>query len=219
MSHLLWKYYWEQDVDKFRRLLATGAQSSHPLSKSPGLSYDGSFLAKSPGVSAGSPRAGGKTRRASGFTPAKPKDSANPIGRLEINSRDHSGLTLLLRAAISTDPTARDFVGALLEHPSIDIYAQDYENGWNALHRALYAGNVSIARMLLRKEREYLTSHNMSSVSRVGQLIKTKDNEGNSPFDVYNSTVATRSLQEAVQPDLSDTDSESGDDATHTTSG
>ncbi|KAG9251307.1 BTB domain and ankyrin repeat-containing protein [Emericellopsis atlantica] len=219
MSHLLWKYYWEQDVDKFRRLLAPGTQNAHPLSKSPGLSYDGGFLAKSPGAPAGSPRAGGKTRRVSGFTPGKHKDSANLIGRPEINSRDHSGLTLLLRAAISTDPTARDFICALLEHPSIDLYAQDPESGWNALHRALYAGNVSIARMLLRKERAYLTSHHMGSVGRVGQLIKTKDKEGNSPFDVYNSTVATRSLQEVVQANASDSDSESGDDGAHTTSG
>lgn len=119
------------------------------------------------------------------------------LSRHEINSRDHAGLTVLLRAASSTHPNARDFVQALLDHPSLDLYAQDSESGWNALHRSLYAGNISIARMLLAKERTDLTNRtNISSAVKVGQLIKTKDHEGNSPFDLYNSTIAMRSLKQ-----------------------
>jgi hypothetical protein len=41
----------------------------------------------------------------------------------------------------------------------------------------------------------------------VGQLIKTKDKEGNSPFDLYNSTIAARSEIEDFHADDSDTES------------
>ncbi|KAJ2986672.1 hypothetical protein NUW58_g4917 [Xylaria curta] len=45
---------------------------------------------------------------------------------------------------------------------------------------------------------------------KVGQLIKTKDHEGNSPFDLYNATIALRSLKIAEErshsEDESDTD-------------
>lgn len=214
MSHLLWKYYWEQDVDKFRRLLVPAAQGGHSSSRNPAVGFDGGYFGKSPVASGSSPRMTNKPRRTSGYTPSqtsKAKDAANAIGRTEVNSRDHAGLTILLRAASSTDSSAREFIEALLEHPAIDLYTQDPESGWNALHRSLYAGNVSIARMLLRKEREYLTSHDLASVGKVGLLIKTKDHEGHSPFDVYNSTIATRSLQRLVESSESESGSESGE--------
>jgi ankyrin repeat protein len=125
-------------------------------------------------------------------------------------------LTILLRAASSTAENAVPFVEALLAHPGIDIYAQDPESGWNALHRALYTGNISIARLLLKKERNDLMGHT-ASVHRVGQLIKTKDHEGNSPFDLYNSTIGERDLkglEERSEDDDSDSDSaESAQDA------
>lgn len=191
MSHLLWKYYWENDVDKFRRLLAPAGYSQN-LSRSPGTGVG------SPGAFGSSPRATTKLRKASGFGAAivAPKNAGNSLGKGEINSRDYSGLTVLLRAASSTAPNAISFVEALLDHPAIDIYAQDYESGWNALHRALYNGNISIARLLLVKERSDLIGIlGGSTVTRVGQLIKTKDHEGNSPFDVYNATIALRTLK------------------------
>jgi ankyrin repeat protein len=122
------------------------------------------------------------------------------------------GLTVLLRAASSTHPGAKDFVEALLQHPSLDLYVQDPESGWNALHRSLYAGNISIARMLLAKECADLTTHtNISSLGKVGQLIKTKDHEGNSPFDVYNSTIATRTLKQSQPFPRSDDESDNDD--------
>ncbi|KAH7019345.1 hypothetical protein EDB80DRAFT_197598 [Ilyonectria destructans] len=212
MSHLLWKYYWENDVDKIRRLLAPTSYNTQNVSKSPAVGSS-SFTARSPGGLGTSPRPVAKQRRASGHhqTPAKSKDANQNLGRAEINSRDHAGLTVLLRAASSTDPNARDFVQLLIEHPAIDLYAQDPESGWNALHRSLYAGNVSIARLLLERERMDLTSHNVTSVNKVGLLIKTKDHEGNSPFDVYNSTIAARSLKSIEDVSSSDSDSDSGD--------
>lgn len=214
MSHLLWKYYWENDVDKFRRLLAPASYGSQVASKSPALGGGGSIhLGGSPGGLGTSPRTGGKLRRTSGYasTPGKSKDAAFTLGKAEVNSRDHAGLTILLRAASSTDPRAHDFVQALIAHPAIDLYVQDPESGWNALHRSLYHGNVSIARLLLEGERVDMMSHNVSALNKVGLLIKTKDHEGNSPFDVYNSTIALRSLKTLEETVTSDDDSDSGD--------
>ncbi|KAF4989335.1 hypothetical protein FGRMN_9177 [Fusarium graminum] len=213
MSHLLWKYYWENDVDRFRRLLAPTSYNAQTAAKSPAVGGSGSFLGGSPGLPGTSPRPAAKQRRASGHpqTPGKSKDGHTNLGRIEVNSRDHAGLTLLLRAASSTNPNAHEFVQALVEHPAIDLYAQDPESGWNALHRSLYAGNVSIARLLLEKERVDMTSHNLSAMNKVGLLIKTKDHEGNSPFDVYNSTIAERSLNTMEDGHSSDSDDDSVD--------
>ncbi|POR38307.1 BTB/POZ domain-containing protein 1 [Tolypocladium paradoxum] len=224
MSHLLWKYYWEDDVDRFRRLLVAAGPNTHAAAKSPAIGAVGGYLGGSPSGIGASPRTVNKSRRASGFTPGygKPRDAGPGMGRSEVNSRDHAGLTILLRAAASTDPNAREFVQALIEHPSIDLYAQDPESGWNALHRSLYSGNISVARMLLAKERHDLTSLTLSSVGKVGRLIKTKDHEGNSPFDVYNSTIATRTLRRGQESGHSDDESDSGyseDDVTHVAAG
>ncbi|KAH7319712.1 hypothetical protein B0I35DRAFT_408491 [Stachybotrys elegans] len=213
MSHLLWKYYWDNDVERFRRLLAPSAQSSQALSQSPVIgAAGGSYPGGSPGAYGSSPRPG-KPRKSSGLAPTGPraKDSNVVLNRGDVNSRDHAGLTVLLRAASSTNPSALDFVKALLAHPAVDIYVQDPESGWNALHRSLYVGNVAIARMLLEKERADLTNHTSGPVSKVGQLIKTKDHENNSPFDVYNSTIATRSLTHLESSDASDAGSDTGD--------
>ncbi|KAG6059822.1 hypothetical protein E4U32_003792 [Claviceps aff. humidiphila group G2b] len=204
MSHLLWKYYWENDVDRFRRLLAPAGSSSHPAASFPSTgATGGAFTSGSPGSIASSPRTTPRPRKALAHTPGtgRFKEGGAGLSRIEINSRDHAGLTVLLRAASSTHPNARAFVQALLDHPLLDLYAQDPESGWNALHRSLYTGNVSIARLLLAKERIHLTTNtNQAVVWKVGQLIKTKDNEGNSPFDVYNSTIATAAIYHEPQP-------------------
>lgn len=206
-SHLLWKYYWENDVERFRRLLSLGGSSSSAASRSPAVS------AGTAGSLGASPGGLGKPRRALAHTSAhvKAKDGSSGLGRNEVNSRDHVGLTVLLRAASSVDPTACEFVLALLEHPSIDIYAQDHESSWNALHRSLYFGNLSIARLLLAKERSDLTNRTLHLVDRVGQLIKTKDHEGNSPFDVYNSTIAPRPFIKAHESRRSNSASDGSD--------
>ncbi|KAK0668475.1 hypothetical protein QBC41DRAFT_204292, partial [Cercophora samala] len=196
MTHLLWKSYWEDDVDKFRRLLSP---AGHGAQNARGSNIG---AAGSPGHGT-PPRPTPKSRKTQGH-------GNGSLGRNEVNSRDHAGLTILLRAASSTAENAVSFVEALLEHPAIDIYAQDPESGWNALHRALYAGNISIARMLLEKERADLTGH-MVSVNRVGQLIKTKDHEGNSPFDLYNSTIGERNLKDWDIAKVADDGSDSDD--------
>lgn len=220
MTHLLWKYYWQDDVESFRRLLSPGGGSNANVGKSPNIGGGGGGggygISGSPGGFGTSPRpslgnhnnSNNKPRKSSGLgTPlgSKHHGSAGGLGRNEVNSRDHAGLTVLLRAASSTAENALSFVEALLGHPAIDIYAQDPESGWNSLHRALYAGNISIARLLLEKERKDSTGYSASS-GRTGQLIKTKDHEGNSPFDLYNSTIAERDLR-ALEDDENQEDS------------
>jgi len=214
MSHLLWKSYWEDDVDKFRRLLSPAGPSAQNAARSPNI---GSGGASSPGGLGTSPRPPARSRKAPGLGIAHGNSrygNAGGFGRTEVNSRDHTGLTILLRAASSTAENAVSFVEALLAHPGIDIYVQDPESGWNALHRALYTGNISIARLLLEKERNDLMGHT-ASVHRVGRLIKTKDHEGNSPFDLYNSTIGERDLKalEEQSEDDYDSDTEEGEDA------
>ena len=202
MTHLLWKYYWQDDVEKFRRLLSPSASNS---ARSPNVG-------SSPGGFGTSPRPSGKSRKSSGLGASlgNNRHGNTGLGRNEVNSRDYAGLTILLRAASSTAENAISFLEALLEHPAIDIHVQDPESGWNALHRALYAGNISIARLLLDKERKDLTGY--TSSSRVGQLIKTKDHEGNAPFDLYNSTIGERDLRALAHEEYkehgSDTDSQ-----------
>ncbi|KAK4230183.1 BTB/POZ domain-containing protein 1 [Podospora fimiseda] len=211
MTHLLWKYYWDDDVDKFRRLLAPAAPNTQNAPRSPHVAsggIGGGAGAGSPALGT-SPRPTPKSRKQIGFGGGSGARGNGGLGK-EVNSRDHVGLTVLLRAASSTSENAVSFVEALLEHPAIDIYVQDPESGWNALHRALYAGNISIARMLLEKERRDLTAHT-ASLNRVGQLIKTKDNEGNSPFDLYNATIGERSLKDLDQIEEPDDGSDSDD--------
>ncbi|KAK1983406.1 BTB/POZ domain-containing protein [Colletotrichum cereale] len=211
MSHLLWKYYWENDVERFRRLLAPAGHTSQTSARCPGVGT--APLGGSPGPYGTSPR-NVKTRKAStgGIGAATAKHINANLGKAEINSRDHAGLTVLLRAAASSDPAAILFVQALLDHPAIDLYVQDPESGWNALHRALYNGNVAVARLLLERERRILTEQTLgSSVAKAGQLIKTKDREGNSPFDLYNSTIAVRNLGDSGGSDDSDLESDMDD--------
>lgn len=206
MSHLLWKYYWENDVDKFRRQLASAGYTLQP-SKGSGTGGVGS-----PVTFGSSPHATSKTRKVSGPVP-NTKNTSYALGKNEVNSRDHAGLTLLLRAASSHASNAISFAQALLDHPATDIYIQDAESGWNALHRALYNGNISIARLLLEKERRDLTESLGSTSTKVGRLIKTKDHEGNSPFDVYNATIALRTLKNSVDDSGSDNDSDDDGDS------
>lgn len=211
----LWKCFWENDVDNFCRLLAPAGHSQTPIKGSGPGSGVGSF-----GALGTPPHSASKARRAYGSSVgvSSTKAPVGGFGKAEINSRDYCGLTLLLRAASSTSPDAAAFVQALLDHTAIDIYVQDPESGWNALHRALYNGNISIARLLLAKERRDLTESYGPSTAKVGQLIKTKDHEGNSPFDLYNATIALRSLKAAEERlgpgDGSDTDEVSGDHET-----
>ncbi|CAK7264963.1 hypothetical protein SEPCBS57363_001348 [Sporothrix epigloea] len=222
----LWSCYIADNVERFRRLLAPKGHSAqaaavwntNAVGSGPGGGLSGSG---SPGNTGGSPYAtsprssAGKSRKflnhGYGNIQAKSGAAGGIIGKNEVNSRDHAGLTILLRAAASPSENAVHFVQALLEHPAIDIYVQDPESNWNSLHRALYAGNIAIARLLLLKERKDIAGRILGApASRIGQLIKTKDYEGNSPFDLYNSTIGRRldALNDASAETRDDSDDE-----------
>ncbi|CZR51978.1 related to myosin-like protein [Phialocephala subalpina] len=209
MSHLLWKYYYNEDVDRFRHLLSNGSNSAaHTLKGYGGASGNSQgSLVGSPGGFGTPPRTVVKQRKVSGQpgNTSGIKGTSSTLGRAEINSRDHAGLTILHRAASSTSEHATSFALALLEHPSIDLYVQDAENGWTALHRALYFGNIALARAIIEKDNRDRTSQMGTAAQRpASSIIKVKDYEGNSPFDVYNATIARRSLQTGTNASGSD---------------
>ncbi|KUJ23066.1 uncharacterized protein LY89DRAFT_635209 [Mollisia scopiformis] len=215
MSHLLWKYYHNGDIDKFRHLLSNGSNSAaHTLKGYGGIGGNAHSMGSHVGSLGTSPRSAVKHRKVSGQpgTTSSAKGASTTLGRAEINSRDYGGLTILHRAASSTTENATSFAMALLEHPAIDLYIQDTENGWTALHRALYFGNITLARAIIEKDAREPTSQMGNAGQRaISSVIKVKDYEGNSPFDVYNATIARRSLQ--AIPDASGSDDGSDDAA------
>lgn len=84
---------------------------------------------------------------------------------------------------------------ALLDIPFLDLYIQDAESGWTALHRALYCGNITIAHALMARDIQAVTDYSATpSYAHAGGLVKIKDHEGNSPFEVFGLTIAPRTL-------------------------
>lgn len=97
-----------------------------------------------------------------------------PCAPAEVNRRDLFGRTVLHLLCASDDPAALDYLQLLLTHPSVNCNLQDQESGWTALHRALYAGNLHIALLLLE---------------RANIDTRIRDYEGLTAFDLYNTTV------------------------------
>src|SRR3954463_9329394 len=105
MSNLiLWQYYLEDDVENFRRLLASSNYHPQHTPKS----YGGGAVSNSFGSLVGSPAGASpktfmKGRKVSGPGHTSGTKGQNAtLGRAEINSRDHMGLTVLHRAVSST---------------------------------------------------------------------------------------------------------------------
>ncbi|KAL8913049.1 MAG: hypothetical protein Q9172_007373, partial [Xanthocarpia lactea] len=202
MSALLWKAFFENDVDQFRHLLANAIFTSSAAQPKGGI---GASLAPygapfgSPGTTLGtSPTLSHKSRKLpnGGFHAAPPVKGAKShpllsLTRADVNIRDSSGCTLLHHVASSPNEDAITFALALIDAPLLDLYAQDAENAWTALHRALYFGNIAIARALI--DRDFKDA--VGGVQNGIGLIKIKDREGNSPFDVYGTSIARRNIQ------------------------
>ncbi|KAJ6160908.1 hypothetical protein N7470_004304 [Penicillium chermesinum] len=210
MSSKLWEFFIQDDVDSFRRVLAN-TTVARPRATVPGPSVIGatslSAKAGSPGSIATSPNLS-KAKKAAGSSPGTSflersigQRGSAALSRSDINARDHLGRTLLHHVASSTKPSAAAFAHALLDIPFIDIYAQDWESGWTALHRALYAGNATVAQALMAKDAFDATSFNKlgNAGHPSGSLIKIKDREGYSPFDLYGATISARDIKETVQ--------------------
>ncbi|EGE77525.1 BTB domain and ankyrin repeat protein, variant [Blastomyces dermatitidis ATCC 18188] len=214
MSSKLWQYFLQDDAQSFRRFLAD-ATSSHTQWKSnaptfPGHGGSGTALGTSPGsflkssrptAAASSPKQLAEKQPSSSSSSSTTTTRNVPVTltRADVNTKDQYGRTLLHLIASSQKETAVDFATALLEVPFVDIYAQDLESGWTALHRALYAGNVTIAQALLARDfhdaTDFRTPGGVPHPS--GGLIKIKDREGNSPFDVFGATILPRDINKA----------------------
>lgn len=205
MSTQLWRSYFDNDVNHFRQVLARAAYNSSTQNARGGWTGNGG-LASSPGAQlavsptmmyksrkATEPSAGGSTLRQT-----NPKSLANvTLSRADLNWTDSNGVTLLHQIASSANDNAADFALALLENPLLDLYIQDLESGWTALHRALYFGNVTIARALMDRDARDAAEHSTpGSMHTCGGLIKIKDREGNSPFDVYGASTANRMIRQ-----------------------
>ncbi|PYH91945.1 BTB domain and ankyrin repeat protein [Aspergillus ellipticus CBS 707.79] len=208
MSSKLWGFFFHDDVESFQRLLATATFTVG--SQRAGAGGVSNFKVGSPGAATASfPGISTRSKRLAGTSPGTPIPDrggglrpGKTVSRDELNARDHEGRTLLHHVASSPKSTAIDFAIALLEVPSLDIYAQDWESGWTALHRALYAGNATIAQALMARDIRDATD--FSKVGNSGQpgggLIKIKDREGYSPFDVYGATIASRDIKRIISP-------------------
>ncbi|KAJ5329738.1 hypothetical protein N7452_010128 [Penicillium brevicompactum] len=207
MSSKLWEYFIYDDVDGFQRYLANATFAGPRAAGAGGASgaaANVSLKTASPGSTIASSPNPAKGKKALATSPDTPlPDRSTPqrgnvrLSRAAINARDHYGRTLLHHIASSRKPTASEFARSLLEVPSVDIYVQDAESGWTALHRALYAGNATIAQALMVRDMQ-----DMTDISRAGNtnqssggLIKIKDREGYSPFDVYGRSISANDIR------------------------
>ena len=229
MSVLLWRFYLEDDVESFRQLLANASHNSWadaPKGNAGGTGGNVGTPIDSPGAAlASSPKLASKHRKLSGWAPGSQPPGGKSqkaltnlsLSRSDVNATDVQGRTLLHHAASSTSPTSLAFASALLGVASLDLYLQDSESGWTALHRvsdfrihcsiivlgrkskvqlqALYFGNISIARAIINKDLRDAFAYGNSGVAQgTGGLIKIKDKEGNSPFDVFGASITNRIL-------------------------
>ncbi|EFR04969.1 BTB/POZ domain-containing protein 1 [Nannizzia gypsea CBS 118893] len=216
MSWQLLHFFLRDDVDAFSRLLAGATFTTAPAppgtnasSSNTNNAYkNSSAVIGASSLSYGSPTAFSKHRRKSSisfsFSPADRQALANTtLTRNDINARDKHGRTLMHLIASSDKESAYGFASALLAVPVpfLDIYIQDAESGWTCLHRALYAGNISIAQAILHRDGS-------------GGLVKIKDREGNSPFEVFHSSVVydTPVDTRKAQDDSEDEESVEADD-------
>lgn len=156
------------------------------------------------------PRSGAASSGASGMTAppsisskqlsasAKQASGNVTITRQVLRELDSMGRSVLHLAC--SDPGGLPFVDALLSHPHTDPSVPDLESGWTAMHRALYHGNISAVRSIL--------SHNPSNWG----FVKIKDRAGDSPFEVFGSSIqGIESLlaeERAVEEDQNSDDEE-----------
>ena len=202
MSVYLWKYYLEDDVDNFRRLLATANYSASAQTRAHGSGGNTGLSVGSPGKGLStSPNLRNKNKGSSEWENSSRSSKGAggvTLTRTDINSKDAHSVSLLHHVASSIAEDALQYARALLDLPLLDIYAQDLESGWTALHRALYSGNVTIARALMSRDFQDAYTHTSFGGAHVaGGIIKIKDREGNSPFDVYGLSITSRLLHNA----------------------
>lgn len=220
MSTYLWQYYFENDVEKFRQVLAHATYSTSANAARSGVAGrgGGSVAIGSPGTSLSkSPTLTWKNKKVHSVH----EEGNVTITRTDVNWRDAHGVTLLHYIASSTKESAPHFASALLQVPFLDLYMQDAESGWTSLHRALYFGNIDIARALLSRDAQDSIGYNQSGGQYgAGGLVKIKDHEGKSPFDVYGASITNRVIHHASNmPVLLGSPSDDDDEIAHGVSG
>ncbi|KAF2716846.1 hypothetical protein K431DRAFT_289072 [Polychaeton citri CBS 116435] len=199
MSGYLWKAYYDDDVEAFRQLLEASAQNARLRSARGGGGGGGGnagAVIGSPGLLSSSPTLSTKARKTSSVPLAG--HQASSLTKADINWRDAHGLTLLHHAASSAADSALEFAGLLVEQSLIDLYVQDYENNWTALHRAFYFGNVAIARLILERDAGDALGSITGQVQQTIGLIKIKDKEGHGPLDLFAATIKDRTLRPQI---------------------
>ncbi|KAK5166828.1 uncharacterized protein LTR77_007557 [Saxophila tyrrhenica] len=187
MSSYLWKAYYENDVLGFQQHLLAAAANGRPYTAARGGQVIGS-----PAQIGSSPNVPAKARRQGQH------GTPGGLSKADVNARDNTGQTLLHHVASWTDVEAVGFASALIDHPSVDLYVQDYENGWTALHRAFYFGNVTIARLVLERDASNAFGRTSGQTHQTVGLIKIKDKEGHGPLDLYAATIKDRTLRPDV---------------------
>ena len=192
MSAYLWRYYLEDDVDGFLQLLEDAGGAGRPLASKGSILGPNAAHSSSAGSSAVLCKLPQTTVRCEGdsdrnLSSGKSwESSAVPLGRADVNRRDSKGLTILHHAASSTAQKAKAYALALVAHPLIDLYVQDFENGWTALHRAFYFGNITVARAIMERDTQFSIEQRMGgSHTNVPNLIRSKDKEGHGPLDLF----------------------------------
>ncbi|KAK3050592.1 hypothetical protein LTR09_008232 [Extremus antarcticus] len=187
MSSYLWKAYYENDVLAFQQYLAAATNSRPYTARGGPVTGSPAQIGTSPNVSA-------KARRP-GHHGTPLSSHGHGLSKSDVNARDNTGQTLLHHIASWTASEAIGFASALIEHPSVDLYLQDYENGWTALHRAFYFGNVTIARIILERDASNGFGRTSGQTHQTVGLIKVKDKEGLGPLDLYAATIKDRTLR------------------------
>ncbi|TQS35317.1 hypothetical protein Golomagni_04267 [Golovinomyces magnicellulatus] len=199
MSHLLWECYYNEELDKFQRLLSSSINDIpqlHSVKGGNSNSHGSTFFGTKPFKDISNQRK--ISARNEIFN--RGKESQPLISRADINSQDYAGLTILHRAVSSTAKIMNGFAIALVDHPAIDLHIKDSENGWTALHRALYFGNATVARAIIQKEVN-LSNRRFGGFSHKipSSLIKIRDHEGYSAFDLFNATISNQPLSNKLE--------------------
>lgn len=189
-SNYLWKFYLENDAVAFQRLLLEGAlPCTHRGSESSGPSLESVQKETShDDIGTTDPQTTPpKQKSVVGQTLKGQKEIRLSFNAKTLREHDAQGRSLLHLAA--TEPQGLPFLRVLLSHSHIDLTHPDLESGWTALHRALYHGNISAARLLLYTEATKIAP---AAIMGRATLMKIKDHCGETPFDLFYGTIEGR---------------------------
>src|SRR5271170_3220120 len=183
MSAHLWRYFLQQDVDAFRQFVADATFTSAGSLRA-GIGNNVSHKIGSP-TAASSPAAPLlKTRKS--------------LGGPQHGTKGQEGKSQGQRVALTrADINSRDGFGRTLLHHAASSRQSDA---------------VEFVMALMLRDIKDATDYTTSGLhTHAGGLIKIKDHEGNSPFEVFGLTIAPRNLGEDARTlTANNADDESG---------